>query len=218
MRRSDEQQHQRCRDAALILTGRFGAEIEHYASQALVDPMELRAWLGKLLFGSGQRADHPVPGLRLETGERSAGPPEMEGVVESHGHQPRAQGKSKGSGKVAPHQVKVKLTSLQKLEKKRADDRERHRLKRVAAQGNAKELSPIQKYWAQFTPEQRIKMMRKRQAKWSSAAKKAWVKKGDRLAAEQDRQARQKIYRARNTAKQRGEPIPPLPSKVEAAA
>jgi hypothetical protein len=42
------------------------------------------------------------------------------------------------------------------------------------APGEVKEPSPIKKYWAQFTPEERRKMFKARQRKWAPEAKAKW--------------------------------------------
>jgi hypothetical protein len=142
---------QKLRERIAYIHGRVERELEAFAASLNVSPMELTHRVGYLLCGLGEGSEDPLPDVRLAPGQRGALMAAMESTQRPHGggalSRPRAGGgQVNGSGKATTG---------------------------ATATGEV-ELTPIQRYWAQFTPEERSKLMKARVAKWSPEAKAKW--------------------------------------------
>jgi hypothetical protein len=189
-----ETEEQRLRDETLIFWGRQQSELEHYASQKALDPMALAARLGELwLHYSGHRDGERMPNLspeRHSVAARNGRPQHPALATEKGDHRSHDDGTSRKRGR-----PKAKATV------KAAPNQ-------VAKRGST---------WARFkTPAARRKEALRRMLKRKDPIAKAMVKglRGEKPKKHGKRDPKkQKIYRARHDAIQRGETPPPLPGE-----
>jgi hypothetical protein len=132
--------------------GRIDKELETFAASLGVQASYLSERIAALLLSQGQRMESPLSSMRLEALSSRQSVESVEGTLHAHRASTRHSSKAR-AGSDKARKAKVKLETL----------------------------SPIQKYWAKFTPLQRKRMMAKRHAKWSTEAKAAW--KGKKKAA-----------------------------------
>src|SRR4051812_16515755 len=153
-RRIDEsnEQEQRVRDAANILYGRLGAEIEFYAHSKAINAVELTTWVGALLLSAGEwTRDHvSVLSESMEAREGRGPASTLESSRESHGGR-TPRGRDQGT----------------------RTDATRKTSKTAAREVNPRG-SGVKAFWAAMTPAQRSREMKKRQKKWSAEALAKW--------------------------------------------